>query len=55
MSKYTFIRFVTSHSKDSLVSWDGGGKGSREDKERVPLSQRLLLSKRAPLGKRVVF
>jgi len=43
LSKYTFIRFVTSYSKGLPVSWSGGGRGE------------VTLSGRAPLGRRVAL
>ena len=48
LSKYTFIRFVTSHSGGSLVSWSRGAGGGK-DKGKIPLG------KRVPLDKKVVF
>ena len=48
LSKYIFIRFVTSYNKNSLVGWGRGAGGSR-GKRRVPLGRRI------PLGKGVVF
>ena len=49
MSKYTFIRFVTSYNKSSPVGWSGGAGGSRS-RERVLLGEKVLLNKRALLG-----
>jgi hypothetical protein len=46
---------MTSYSEGSLVSWNGGVKGSKEGKERVLLSIRIPLSKRVPLNRRIVF
>jgi hypothetical protein len=54
LSKYTFIRFITSYNRGLPVGWSrearGGGGG-----ERVPLGRRAPLGSRAPLGRRVAF
>ena len=52
LSKYTFIRFVTSYNRGLLVSWNGGVRGS-EGRGKVPLGRRVLLGGRAPLSGRV--
>ena len=49
LSKYTFIRFVTSCNKGSLVSWNGGGGGG------TTLNRRVLLGGRVALGKGLAF
>ena len=49
LSKYTFIRFITSYSKGLPVSWSGGGRGG------VTLSRRAPLGRKAALGKGLVF
>jgi len=49
LSKYTFIRFVTSYGKGLLVSWSGGGGGG------VTLSGRAPLGGRAALGRGSAF
>jgi len=54
LSKYIFIRFVTSYSGGLLVGW-GRGAGGSKDGERVPLGGRVPLSGRVPLGGIVVF
>jgi hypothetical protein len=43
--KYTFIRFVTSHSKGSPIGWSGGGKGGAALSGRVPLNKRAVLGR----------
>ena len=45
---------MTFYSKDSPVSWGKGAKDSRGG-ERVPLSKKAPLGRRASLGKIVVF
>ena len=60
MSKYTFIRFVTSYSKGLPVSWGrgargGGGRGRVPLGRRAPLGGRAPLSRIVPLGRIVAF
>ena len=60
MSKYTFIRFITSCNRDSLVSWSRGARGSKSEKKvflggRAPLGRRAPQDRRALLSRRVVF
>ena len=55
MSKYTFIRFITSYSRGLLVSWDGGVGGGGGGRGRAPLGRRALLGGRVPLGGRLAF
>ena len=43
LSKYTFIRFVTSYNKSLLVGW-GRGAGGDGGGGRVPLGGRAFLS-----------
>ena len=50
LSKYTFIRFVTSYSKGLLVGWDRGGRGGGGGGGRAPLGGRAPPSGRVPLG-----
>jgi hypothetical protein len=54
LSKYTFIKFITSCNRGSLVSWNGV-KGSGGGKGRVPLDRKVPLGGRVPLSKRVAF
>ena len=54
-SKYTFIRFVTSHSGGSPVSWDGGGGGGGGGGGRAPLGGRVPPSGRVPPGGGLAF
>ena len=49
MSKYTFIRFVTSYSKNSPVGWNGGGGGG------AILNRRVLLGKKVALDRGLAF
>ena len=49
LSKYTFIRFVTSYSRGLPVGWDRGGGG------RAPLGRRVPPSRRVPLGRGLAF
>ena len=49
MSKYTFIRFVTSYSKGSLIGWSGEGGGG------VTLNKKIPLNGRVALGRGLVF
>jgi hypothetical protein len=51
LSKYTFIRFITSYSRGLLVSWSRGARGGGGG-EKVPLGGRAPLGKRVPLGRR---
>ena len=44
LSKYTFIRFMTSYNKDSPVGWSGGGGGGATLNRKVPLDGRAALS-----------
>ncbi len=59
LSKYTFIRFVTSYSRGSLVrsrgARGGGGRGRVPLGGRAPLGGRVPLSGRVPLGRGLVF
>ena len=55
MSKYTFIKFVTSYNRDLLVGWNGGVRGGGGGGGRVPLGGKVPLGRRVPLGGRVVF
>ena len=43
MSKYTFIRFVTSCGGGSPVGWNRGGGGGRGGKGRALLGKRVAL------------
>ena len=45
---------MTSYSKDLLVSWGRGARGSG-GRGRVPLGRRVLLGRRVPLGGGLVF
>jgi len=54
LSKYTFIRFVTSYSRGLPVSWGRGAKGGGGG-GRVPLGRRAPLGGRVPLGGIVAF
>ena len=54
LSKYTFIRFMTSYNRGLPVGQGREARGSR-GRERVPLGRRAPLGGRAPLGRRVVF
>ena len=55
MSKYTFIRFITSYNRGLLVSWDRGVRYSRVGRGRAPLGRRAPLDRRVPLGRGLVF
>jgi len=60
LSKYTFIRFVTSYSRGLLVSWSRGVRGGGGGRGRVPLGRRAPLGRvplggRIPLGRRLAF
>jgi len=48
LSKYTFIKFMTSHNKGLLVGWNGKIKGGG-GRGRVPLGKKIFL------GGRVTF
>jgi hypothetical protein len=54
LSKYTFIRFITSYSRGLPVSW-GRGAGGGGGRGRVPLGRRVPPGRRAPLGRIVAF
>ena len=45
---------MTFCSGGSPVGWGRGAKGSK-GRERVPLDRRVLLNKKVPLGRIVVF
>ena len=60
MSKYIFIKFITSYNRGLLISWSrgargGGGRGRVPLGRRVPPGGRAPLGKRAPLGRKVAF
>jgi len=52
LSKYTFIRFVTSYDGGLLIGWS---RGSRGGKGRVPIGGKVPLGRRVPLGGGVAF
>ena len=52
LSKYTFIRFVTSYSRGLPVGW---GRGAGGGGGRVPLGRKATLGRRVPLGGIVAF
>jgi len=45
LSKYTFIRFITSYSKGLLISWSRGGGGGATLSGRAPLGGRVALGR----------
>jgi hypothetical protein len=55
LSKYTFIRFMTSYNRGLLVSWDGGVRYGGAGGGRAPLRRRAPLDGRVPLGGGLVF
>ena len=55
LSKYTFIRFITSYNRGLLVGWDRGVRYGGVGRGKVPLGKRAPLNRRVPLGRGLVF